>query len=232
MFPICVNKHELHHPSKYQHSDVNMLQDETNAILTVVNAVWDGTGCYPHLNTFTCALLNPKCGADNHRLPPCRRMCEGEFTEPYLIWWFWSARHILFVRCCKVLTFIIIETGWNLWENVLKYKSTRASNMSSAPRPACWALMSMANPIEAPVEAAVCFYTMTWRLGRLYTGRQCTTEWVFTVILVIRPEGANHGLHRARITFLYAGNQSLWDLGLIVNLQQICLYVPTNYIGQ
>jgi len=56
-------------------------QDETNAIITVVNAVYDGTGCYPHLNTFTCALLNPKCGTDKHRLPPCRSMCEAALSN-------------------------------------------------------------------------------------------------------------------------------------------------------
>ena len=64
---------------------VPFLQKETDVILTVLNAVMDGTSCYPHLNTFTCALLNPKCGADNHRLPPCRRLCIGYFSQSTLI---------------------------------------------------------------------------------------------------------------------------------------------------
>lgn len=46
-------------------------------MVTIINAIMASTSCYDHLNTFSCALLAPKCGENNSRIPPCRNMCRG-----------------------------------------------------------------------------------------------------------------------------------------------------------
>lgn len=199
--PISVNKQKPCHLC-IQNINLNLLQDETNAIITVVNAVYDGTGCYPHLNTFTCALLNPKCGTDKHRLPPCRSMCEGKFgtlqnarrLSVDLSWFdIWrmntSFNWVQLKPRSNSECYSLVETFGKMY---LKYTYTWALNMSRVLRPACWALMSIANPIEAWFEVVVCFYTMIRAWVGLCIDRQWSEEWAFTVTLVFHPKAANH----------------------------------------